>query len=92
MSTQLISLDFLNQLPFHQRQFAEVGIWFLVPLALIVVSLLGIKRKKMDSGEEFSHIWFIFNGSIIHLFLDGLIGGLKYCPPLANVYGLIDLR
>jgi len=57
----------------------EVAKWFGLPLVLIIFSLLGLKRIKMTSREEFSFVWFIINGAIIHIFMDGLAGTLGFC-------------
>ena len=64
----------------------------MVPFFLILGSIYGIKRQKMNGKEEFTHVWYIMNGAIIHLFLDGLIGGLQYCPPLFKIYSKLDKR
>ena len=46
----------------------------------------------MTGEEEFSHIWFICNGAIIHCFMDGTVGGLNGCPPLYKSYSILDRR
>ena len=51
-----------------------------------------MKRHKMTKEEEFSHVWFLVNGTLIHLFMDGLVGGMKWCEPLYNVYSTLDKR
>jgi cholestenol delta-isomerase len=62
-------------------------------LALISATFFKLKPKlKLNSDEEFSHVWFVTNGSIIHIFLDGMIGFFRLSTPLYSAYCLLDKR
>ena len=74
------------------KDMFDAAKWNLVPLACIIVSLTGITKIKQSAYESFGQTWFIVNGAIIHIFLDGLIGCLGNCPPLVRVYSVLDNR
>ncbi len=60
---------------------------------LMILPFVGVKSSKaISSSNEFSVVWFVVNGAIIHIFLDGMIGGLRLCDPLFNAYSYLDSR
>lgn len=64
----------------------------LFSLILIFVVLFTKKSVKQTSYESFAFYWYLFNGAIIHITWDGLIGALHYCDPVLRAYSLMDNR
>jgi hypothetical protein len=62
----------------------EIIKWYSIPGVALIPGIvaLGKNHLKMTSCEKFWYMWFLFNGALIHIFLDGLIGALGKCKPI----------
>jgi hypothetical protein len=50
---------------------------------LMKISISGTKRKiELTSSEKFSCYWFLVNGAIIHILMDGAVGAFNAFPPM----------
>eukprot|EP00756_Hemistasia_phaeocysticola_P000573 Hpha_TRINITY_DN10413_c0_g1::TRINITY_DN10413_c0_g1_i1::g.193457::m.193457/K01824/EBP; cholestenol Delta-isomerase len=47
---------------------------------------------ELQPWEERSATWYILNGTVFHLFMDGLAGGFGLGGPLGQMYKLLDKR
>ena len=64
------------QLEDHLDEIFEILKLHLLPLFLIFVVLLTKKHVKPTNYESFCFYWFLFNGAIIHITWDAVVGGL----------------
>jgi len=76
----------------HLDEVFEVIKIHLLALILIFVVLMTKKQIKQTGYEQFAFYWYLFNGAIIHVTWDGLIGALHYCEPVIRAYSLMDNR
>jgi len=65
-----------------------------VPVALtaVLLALSLPKRKKLSQRDHLVAGWYLFNGVIIHIFLDGLVGFGGQVPYLYEKYCELDKR
>eukprot|EP01120_Amphizonella_sp_Union-15-10_P000291 TRINITY_DN10310_c0_g2_i1.p1 TRINITY_DN10310_c0_g2~~TRINITY_DN10310_c0_g2_i1.p1 ORF type:complete len:201 (-),score=7.81 TRINITY_DN10310_c0_g2_i1:36-638(-) len=67
-----------------------------IPLLLWGITILtsrpSSKSRQISRKERWVANWFLFNGSIIHIFLDGLVGLVGRVPFLNSMYSELDKR
>lgn len=65
-------------------------------LALLIVAVLetkyGGKNVKLTSGERKTARWYLLNGVVIHILMDGLVGVYKANRLFAENYAKLDKR
>eukprot|EP00002_Diphylleia_rotans_P020724 TRINITY_DN4021_c0_g1_i1.p1 TRINITY_DN4021_c0_g1~~TRINITY_DN4021_c0_g1_i1.p1 ORF type:complete len:196 (+),score=44.65 TRINITY_DN4021_c0_g1_i1:54-641(+) len=49
-------------------------------------------KEKLTFSQKLLAFWYIFNGIVIHCWLDGMVGLLGLFPPLYEQYGILDSR
>ena len=48
--------------------------------------------RGICSGEERAANWYLLNGGVIHLAMDGLTGGYSFMPHMSDNYQKLDNR
>eukprot|EP01137_Pigoraptor_chileana_P035238 Opistho-2@28965 len=73
---------------------AKVDRAVLVPIVLTLGTLaISLPAKaRLGFGGKLVAFWFLFNGAIIHIFLDGLVGLVHRMPVLSELYNVLDKR
>ena len=62
-------------------------------ILMTVSTKVGIKSFiKLTPKERFSAYWYVINGAIIHIMMDGAVGGFDCFQPLAYLYRHMDTR
>lgn len=59
---------------------------------IILALLFSRKSLKLSFKEKLISNWFLFNGAIIHLTMDGLSGGHHMLPLMEKNYAIVDQR
>jgi cholestenol delta-isomerase len=66
-----------------------------VPIIIVIVTLafsLPPSRAFRSRRDKLVAAWYLFNGVIIHIFLDGLVGFAGFVPYLREKYWALDQR
>lgn len=65
-------------------------------MSLLALTVYLGKRDRssipLSARDQRLASWFLLNGAIIHIFMDGLIGVFKVCPPFQRHYATLDVR
>merc|ERR1712000_795742 len=66
----------------------------MVPLGLLILVLTASlpKSHRLSLRDSLVAFWYLFNGIIIHIFLDGLVGFARRVPFLFSLYCTLDKR
>lgn len=65
--------------------------WGLLLATVFVTKKMG-KTVKLSKGERMRARWYLLNGAIIHILLDGLVGAHKINPLMVRSYNRLDAR
>ena len=67
--------------------------WVLFAFVLMLIPTIKKNKKlSLTSSEKFSCYWYLVNGSIIHIIMDGLVGVFHAYDPLDLLYKQMDTR
>jgi hypothetical protein len=72
--------------------FVETALWGLFLTTILFITFRKMKRHTMTTEEKYSFAWFLFNGILIHIFMDGIVGAAGFYEPLAVKYHRVDIR
>jgi cholestenol delta-isomerase len=76
----------------HIHVYVEPSIAFTVALFFLTVLITHIGSQKISFSDRVAGWWFLLNGVIIHMFLDGLVGYGGQVPVLYDQYCVLDGR
>lgn len=82
--TQQMAIDYF----FEPSMLISFAILFLV----VAETLLGGRCLRLSPSERMRARWYLLNGAIIHILLDGLVGVFKTNPLMAANYAKLDKR
>lgn len=78
------------------RFLTDWTLWFMVACAvgtvLITRWVAGPNPVPLSNRDRLVASWFLMNGAVIHIFMDGLIGVYRLCPPFQRHYAKLDDR
>ena len=64
----------------------------LLVVAWVAAEFIGSKPIKLSFGDRLLARWYLLNGVIIHILMDGLVGVFKANKYFATQYGMLDKR
>eukprot|EP00744_Colponema_vietnamica_P009242 GILI01013163.1.p1 GENE.GILI01013163.1~~GILI01013163.1.p1 ORF type:complete len:195 (+),score=39.51 GILI01013163.1:46-630(+) len=71
----------------------DLAVSFSIGLfVLVFIASWPSKQPSLPFSQKLLAGWFIFNGVLIHIFLDGLVGACQNVPYLFELYSHLDKR
>ncbi|KJE93491.1 hypothetical protein CAOG_04277 [Capsaspora owczarzaki ATCC 30864] len=94
VNTHLFIIELLSDQDRLVAYLRETDPAVIVPIVVFLLTLVfsSSKGRSISFGDRLVGWWLLFNGILIHLFLDGMVGFLKRMPSLYEEYGRLDRR